>query len=94
MAIRPTMLRRGDTIGIVTLGSPLDEEVINARIANLRSIGFNVILGQYVYSQNGFLAGTDQERAADLMRMFENNQVKMIIPTRGGVGVAGILTLP
>lgn len=91
MAIRPPILQRGDTIGIVTLGSPLAEDVINARINDLRSMGFNVILGQYVYSQNGFLAGTDQQRASDLMRMFEDNQVKMILPTRGGVGVAGIL---
>jgi muramoyltetrapeptide carboxypeptidase len=91
MAIRPPILQRGDTIGIVTLGSPLAADIINARISNLRSAGFNVVLGQYVYAQNGFLAGTDQQRAADLMRMFENNQVKMILPTRGGVGVAGIL---
>jgi muramoyltetrapeptide carboxypeptidase len=91
MAIRPPILRRGDTIGIVTLGSPLAGDVINARINDLRSAGFNVILGRNVYSYDGFLAGTDQQRAVDLMRMFENNQVKMILPTRGGVGVAGIL---
>lgn len=91
MAIRPPILQRGDTIGIVTLGSPLAEGVINARINDLRSMGFKVIVGQYVYSQDGFLAGTDQQRAYDLMRMFENKQVKMIVPTRGGVGVAGIL---
>ncbi|ALC84272.1 MULTISPECIES: S66 peptidase family protein [Bacillus] len=91
MAIRPPILRRGDTVGIVTLGSPLGEAEINARIQFLRNIGFQVILGNNVYASNGYLAGTDEERAADLMRMFENNQVKMILPTRGGVGVAGIL---
>jgi len=57
----------------------------------LRNMGFQVVLGQYVYSANGFLAGTDQQRASDLMKMFENTQVKMILPSRGGVGVAGIL---
>jgi muramoyltetrapeptide carboxypeptidase len=91
MAIRPPILQRGDTVGVVTLGSPLAADVINARINFLKSMGFNVILGQYVYSQNGFLAGTDQERAFDLMSMFENEQVTMILPSRGGVGVAGIL---
>ncbi|TCP21919.1 muramoyltetrapeptide carboxypeptidase [Scopulibacillus darangshiensis] len=91
MATRPPMLQPGDTIGIVTLGSPLEASVINARIANLKSMGFNVVLGQYVYAADGFLAGTDEERASDLMSMFENDQVKMIVPTRGGTGVAGIL---
>lgn len=91
MATRPLILRPGDTIGIVTLGSPLDRSVIDARINTLIDMGFTVVLGQYVYAQDGFLAGTDQERASDLMAMFENDQVKLILPTRGGVGVAGIL---
>lgn len=91
MAIRPPILRAGDTIGIVTLGSPLDASIINARISTLRSMGFNVVLGKYVYSFTGYLAGTDQERASDLMDMFLDTSVKAIIPSRGGVGVAGIL---
>lgn len=91
MAIKPPILQPGDTIGIVTLGSPLDATVIDARINTLRNMGFNVLLGDHVYAQNGFLAGTDEERARDLMRMFENEQVKMILASRGGVGVAGIL---
>lgn len=91
MAIKPPILRAGDTIGIVTLGSPLSADIINARVLTLRSMGFNVILGNYVYAANGFLAGTDQQRASDFMRMVVNPDVRMILPTRGGVGVAGIL---
>lgn len=91
MPIRPPILQRGDTVGIVTLGSPLAANIIDARIDFLRALGFNVVLGQYVYAQNGFLAGTDEQRASDLMMMFQSEQVKMILPTRGGTGVAGIL---
>ncbi|WP_239616000.1 S66 peptidase family protein [Cohnella mopanensis] len=91
MAIKPPALQPGDTVGIVTLGSPLDADVINTRIAYLESLGLQVVLGRYVYEQNGFLAGTDRERAEDLMAMFGDDQVKLILPSRGGVGVAGIL---
>lgn len=91
MATRPPILRSGDTIGIVTLGSPLAASIINEGIATLRRMGFNVVLGRFVYSFNGYLAGTDQERALDLMNMFQNPGVRMILPSRGGVGVAGIL---
>jgi muramoyltetrapeptide carboxypeptidase len=91
LAIRPPILKAGDTVGIVTLGSPLDASIINARISTLRSMGFNVVLGRYVYSYTGYLAGSDEERASDLMHMFLDTRVKAIIPTRGGVGVAGIL---
>ncbi|MBW7457751.1 LD-carboxypeptidase, partial [Paenibacillus sepulcri] len=91
MAIKPLALQRGDTIGIVTLGSPLAAERINACIAYLQSMGLQVLLGRYVYAENGFLAGSDQQRAEDLMSMFTNPRVKMILPVRGGVGVEGIL---
>ncbi|RYL93468.1 LD-carboxypeptidase [Sporolactobacillus sp. THM7-4] len=91
MANKPPMLRQGDTVGVVTLGSPLGTNVINSGIQGLRNFGFQVIIGKNVYAQTGFLAGTDQERAADLMDMFHNDDVKMIISTRGGTGVAGIL---
>jgi len=91
MAIRPPILRAGDTVGIVTLGSPRDAGAINSNIQVLEGMGFNVIVGRYVYSFAGYLAASPQERAADLMNMFENPEVKAIIPTRGGVGVADII---
>lgn len=85
------MLKPGDTIGIVTPGSPLNSGTINAGIQTLENLGFNVVLGDFVYTQNGFLAGTDEQRASDLMSMFSSAQVDMILPSRGGVGVKGIL---
>lgn len=91
MAVRPPLLLRGDTVGVVTLGSPLAADVINARLAFLQSFGFNVILGKYVYEARGIVTTNAQQRAADLMDMFANPQVKAIIPTRGGTGVSDIL---
>jgi len=85
------MLNKGDTFGIVALGSPMDPSVIDARIAFLEHLGYNVVLGDYVYAANGYLAGTDRQRAADLMRMYQNTAVKVILPIRGGVGTEGIL---
>ncbi|MFB5662428.1 LD-carboxypeptidase [Alteribacillus sp. HJP-4] len=91
MAIQPPLLQAGDTIGIVTLGSPIDERTAKERIITLESMGFNVVLGEHTFSQNGFLAGSNEERAEDFMGMIRNEEVKMILPSRGGVGVAGIL---
>ena len=91
MATRPPQLQSGDTVGIVTLGSPLVASRINEGIATLRNMGLNVVLGDHVYAANGFLAATPQEMASDLMKMFLNKEVKWILPTRGGVGVASIL---
>ena len=91
MAIRPPILRAGDTIGIVTLGSPGNSESINTGIQTLESMGFNIVLGQHVYSDSGIVAASPVERATDLTNMFENPDVRAIIPVRGGTGVADII---
>ncbi len=91
MAIKPVILKAGDTFGIVTLGSPLSREIIDERINFLRNMGFKVLIGQHVYSYAGYIAATPQQRASDLMQAFMNESIRVILPTRGGVGVSGIL---
>ncbi|MXQ54105.1 S66 peptidase family protein [Shimazuella alba] len=91
MAIKPPMLQSGDTIGIVTLGSPLGASTIDARIETLTSMGFQVLVGDHVYDYDGIVAAPASERASDFMRMIENPNVKMILASRGGTGVKDIL---
>lgn len=91
MAIRPPVLRGGDTIGIVTLGSPLDASVIDARVRTLEEMGFHVVIGKYAYAYGGIVAATAQQRAEDFMEMIRNPAVRLILPTRGGTGVREIL---
>ncbi|WP_417898759.1 LD-carboxypeptidase [Bacillus haimaensis] len=91
MAIKPPVLQRGDTIGLVTPGSPLDATIINTRIQYLRDMGFNIAFGANLYSYDGIVAAPAEERAEDVMSMFRNKSVKMILPARGGTGVQTIL---
>ncbi|MBY0221787.1 S66 peptidase family protein [Sporosarcina aquimarina] len=91
MATKPQQLQRGDTVGIVTLGSPLAANRITEGIRMLQSMGFKVVVGEHVYSAYGFLAATPRQMASDLMKMFTNPEVKWILPARGGVGVESIL---
>lgn len=91
MALKAQILQPGDTIGVVTLGSPLDRQMIDQRINTLRDMGFQVVVGEYVYASDGIVAASAQERASDLMNMFRNPEVRMILPTRGGTGVKDIL---
>ncbi|MFV8829122.1 S66 peptidase family protein [Alkalihalobacterium sp. APHAB7] len=91
MAINPPRLESGDTIGLVTLGSPLDANITNARIQMLQNMGFNIAYGRHVYSWQGIAAAPAQDRAEDLMTMFRDPSVKMILPTRGGTSVQTIL---
>ncbi|MDZ7338887.1 MAG: LD-carboxypeptidase [candidate division KSB1 bacterium] len=89
--IKPRRLHPGDTIGIVTPASPMIPERLANGIAYLRARGYNVVEGEHVYAQRGYLAGTDAERAADLNRMFADPDIKAVICSRGGYGVSRLL---
>lgn len=85
-------LTKGSTIGIIAPASPEDKNFINEKIDLFSSLGFNIKLGNYLYNNNGHLAGYDYERARDITDMFLDNSVNGIVCFRGGYG--SIRTLP
>lgn len=94
MLTRPRRLSPGDTIGIVAPASaPPDPTSIDRAVAVLEGLGFRVRLAPYVRQRRGFLAGTDRERAGDLMRMFTDRGINAILCVRGGYGTARLLPL-
>jgi muramoyltetrapeptide carboxypeptidase len=56
-------------------------------------VGFRVKFGRHVHRRRGFLAGSDRERASDLMKMFTDRRVNGILCVRGGYGTARLLRL-
>jgi muramoyltetrapeptide carboxypeptidase len=94
MLLRPTRLSPGDTLGIIAPASaPPDASSIDRAVAILEQHGFRVKLARHVRRRHGFLAGTDRERAGDLMRMFIDRKVNAILCVRGGYGTARLLPL-
>ncbi len=92
--IPPARLKRGDVIGIVAPSSP---EKFSGRVQKgveyLESLGYRVRIGRHVEERNGYLAGSDEQRADDLNTMFADRSVAAIFCTRGGYGSARILPL-
>ena len=94
MPIKPQRLSPGETIGIVAPASaPPDPKAIDRSVAVLEALGFKVKLAPNARKRRGFLAGSDRERAADLMNMFQDARVKAILCVRGGYGTARLLSL-
>ncbi len=92
--IQPPKLNKGDLIGIVTPASPVaDATRIEKSVRYLESLGYRVQVGGNVGKVNGYLAGTDEERAADLHTMFADKKVKAIFCVRGGYGTPRLLSL-
>ncbi len=94
MPTKPLHLQHGDTIGVVAPASPPpDPSTIERVVAALEKLGFKARLGAQVRRRHGFLAGSDRERAEDLMEMFTEPRVKGIVCLRGGYGTTRLLSL-
>ena len=90
--IKPPHLEPGGTLGIVAPASaPPEPKKVDRAIAVLEKLGFRIKLAPNVHKRWGFLAGSDRERASDLMRMFADPRVNAILCVRGGYGTARLL---
>ena len=90
--IYPKALAKGDTIGITApSGSIWNKWHIEKIEGILKAQGFKTRFGQTCYEQDGYLAGSDELRAAELMAFYEDKAVKGIVTMRGGWGCARIL---
>ncbi len=91
--ILPKRLKQGDVIGLVTPGSPITKEQLDETVKKLENMGYKTYYKPSVLSEYGYFAGTDQERADELMHMFVNKDVDAIMCVRGGYGSIRVVDL-
>lgn len=91
--ILPSRLKKGDTVGLVSPGSPITREQLDETVKKLTDLGFHPVYNESVLSEYGYFAGTDRERAEELMGMFRDGEVDHIWCVRGGYGSIRILDL-
>jgi muramoyltetrapeptide carboxypeptidase LdcA involved in peptidoglycan recycling len=92
--IFPAGLKHGSTVGVVAPASGISREEINAGVRSLEGLGLNVVLGKSIYRGSaGFLAATDEVRAAEFMEFVQRKDIDAIITARGGYGVMRILPM-
>ena len=90
--IKPPRLKKGDLISIISPASaPLDPSKVHNGVRYFESLGYRVTVSKNVFNVNGYLAGTDEERAEDLNQAFADKNVRAIICSRGGYGTPRIL---
>lgn len=89
--VKPKRLKRGDTIGIIAPSSGISEAALIKSLLNMADLGFNIKIGKYTKSVNGFLAGNDKERLEDLHWAFADKTVDAIWCVRGGYGATRFL---
>jgi muramoyltetrapeptide carboxypeptidase len=87
----PPYLSHADKVGIISTAKRIEPKEIEYALTVLKSWGLQPFIGPNAFSADGFLAGTDAQRAADLQQMLDDTSVKAIFFTRGGYGTMRII---
>lgn len=88
---RPPLLGPGSRVALVAPSGPLSDADLQHAIANVHELGCEAIVGDHVLDREGYLAGTDAHRAADLNRAANDDRVDGIWCIRGGYGAMRLL---
>jgi muramoyltetrapeptide carboxypeptidase len=92
--VKPPFLSPGDTVGVVAPASAVgSDDGLDRAEWWLRGMGLVPKFGPHAGGSYGYLAGTDEDRAADINAMYHDPQVKAVFAVRGGWGGARILPL-
>lgn len=90
--IRPPRLRPGCRVALIAPAGPLLERDDLARGAELcAALGFQPVLGAHAHRRYGYLAGSDDERLADLNGALHDPSIDAVWCLRGGFGMTRIL---
>ena len=89
--IRPPALKPGDTIAFVAPAAPGELAPLRVYAKRLEDAGYKVLIPKDIERKIGYLAGTDEQRAAELNAVIRDPGVQAIFPCRGGYGLTRIL---
>ncbi|MCK9269974.1 MAG: LD-carboxypeptidase [Bacteroidales bacterium] len=89
--ITPAALKPNDVIGIVSPGKHIDAASIHRAATLISQLGYRVKTGARATGRHHYFSGTDAERARDFQLMLDDEQVKLILCSRGGYGSARII---
>ena len=91
---KPRRLREGDLVGVVAPASSWENRSELLRgVDTLESWGLRVRLGAHVNDRHGYMAGRDEDRAADLHAMLVDPDVAAIVCLQGGYGTPRLIPL-
>lgn len=83
---RPPRLRPGDAVALVAPSGPVEPVALERAVALLESWDLRVRVGAHALDRDGFLAGRDEDRAADLTAAWCDPEVRAVVCARGGYG--------
>ena len=83
---RPRPVRPGARIALAAPAGPVEPEALDSGRRALERLGFEVVAREDVLDRDGYLAGSDERRAEELMGFVQDPDVAAIVCARGGYG--------
>lgn len=92
--LKPKVLKKGDTIGVVTPSAPAPvkyRDRYQRGLNQLRKMGFKIIEGKCSNLNQSYRSASIKERSEEINDLIYNNEVKAIISTIGGLNSNSLL---
>ncbi|MCY4645919.1 MAG: LD-carboxypeptidase [Gammaproteobacteria bacterium] len=89
--LRPRALRPGSRVALVAPAGPLQPGVLDKALERCRKLDLEPIVYPAATRRRGYLAGSDDERLADLQAAFDDPANDAVWALRGGYGTLRIL---
>ena len=89
--VLPRALAPGDCIALVAPASPFAAEELEQACNWLRGSGYHPVPGKNIYCRQGYLAGSEAQRAEDLIQAVLDPAVAAVVSIRGGYGSSRLL---
>jgi muramoyltetrapeptide carboxypeptidase len=90
--IKPNRLRAGDVVRVVAPSGPVPRDGFAAGATLLES-RYRLRYDDGLFTRDGFLAGSDERRLAELNAAFADPEARAIVLARGGYGLTRLLPL-
>ncbi len=92
--LKPKRLEKGDLVGLINpAGATFHPDRAEIAREVMAALGLRTRFGDHLLDRYGYLAGRDEDRAADVNTMFADPEVRAVLALRGGWGCNRLLPL-
>ncbi len=87
----PPYLSPSDKVAVLSTAKRTEPHEIEEALTVLESWALDPVVGANAFATDDFLAGTDEQRTADLQQMLDDVTIRAIFFTKGGYGTLRII---
>jgi len=92
--IKPKRLKKGDLVGLINpAGATFHPDRAEIARETMAALGLRARFGAHLLDRYGYLAGRDEDRAADINDFFADPEMRAVLALRGGWGCNRLLPL-